>query len=207
MGQLSSFDFLTLFATFCHQGFLPAGFNRLKPSGKNHFCHHLPTLVPRKVRTVYPEAAEIVHQNTYVDDALVSASSAAEAVRLASDLKHLCQTGAFNMSKFVSNSAALLQSVPREDRGKNVKDLDLELESLKTRACSGHAVVGHGRHISVSLCRQTEASDEERNPVNCQRLVRSVGHSFSCNHAGQGPGAETVFNVVWLGRRHPTTLW
>ena len=46
MGQLSSFDFLPLFATFCHQGFLPAGLNRLKPVVKTtFFCHHLPTLL------------------------------------------------------------------------------------------------------------------------------------------------------------------
>ncbi|XP_043196953.1 uncharacterized protein LOC122367683 [Amphibalanus amphitrite] len=85
----------------------------------------------------HPEAARIVDQNVYVDDALVSASSVDEAVRLASDLRQLCQTGAFNMRKFTSNSTEFLRSIPREDRGNNAKDLDLQAESLKPERALG----------------------------------------------------------------------
>lgn len=88
-------------------------------------------------RERYPEAAEIVDNNVYVDDALVSTSSVGEAIRLASDLKELCRTGAFNMSKFTSNSADFLKGIPHEDRGKNVKNLDLEVDSLKPERALG----------------------------------------------------------------------
>ncbi|XP_043238748.1 uncharacterized protein LOC122390137 isoform X1 [Amphibalanus amphitrite] len=82
-------------------------------------------------RDRYPEASRIVDENVYVDDALVSASSVDSAIHLACDLKQLCSEGRFNMCKFASHSAAFLQSIPREDRGANVKDLDLQVEGLK----------------------------------------------------------------------------
>ena len=78
----------------------------------------------------YPEAADILLRKTYVDDALCSTDSVESAVQVARDLKELCKGGAFNMTKFTSNCPDFLKQIPVEDRGKNVKELDLDKDSL-----------------------------------------------------------------------------
>ena len=81
-------------------------------------------------RESYPEAADVLLRKTYVDDALCATDSVEDAVHLARDLKELCGTGAFNMTKFTSNSPAFLKQIPFEDRGKKVKALELDKDAL-----------------------------------------------------------------------------
>ena len=88
-------------------------------------------------RSRYPEAADILLRKTYVDDALCAVESVDTAVRLTRDLKELCATGAFNMTKFTSGSSQVLKQVPVEDRGKNVKRLDLDKDRLSAESALG----------------------------------------------------------------------
>ena len=88
-------------------------------------------------RSSYPEAADVLLRNTYVDDALCAVDSVEGAVCLARDLKVLCATGAFNMTKFTSSSPQFLKCVPVEDRGKNVKQLDLDKDRLCAESALG----------------------------------------------------------------------
>ncbi|XP_043240715.1 uncharacterized protein LOC122391117 [Amphibalanus amphitrite] len=85
----------------------------------------------------FPEAAEVLVRNSYVDDVAVAVTSVDDAVGLAHDLKALCGRGAFNMRKFTSNSAAFLKEISEEDRGKNLKDLDLDKDRLMTERTLG----------------------------------------------------------------------
>lgn len=84
-----------------------------------------------------PEAAETVLNNFYVDDCLSSVSSDEHAVALAKDLRVLCLSGGFHLSKWTSNSRALLMSVPEEDRASGIKDLDLDNDQLQTERALG----------------------------------------------------------------------
>ena len=52
------------------------------------------------------------------------------AVKLAGGLNELCRTGAFNMTKYKSNSSEVLRRIPVQDRGKSVKELDLDKDGL-----------------------------------------------------------------------------
>ncbi|XP_043211440.1 uncharacterized protein LOC122375923 [Amphibalanus amphitrite] len=81
-------------------------------------------------RDVYPEAADALLRNTYVDDALCATDSVQSAVQLAHGLKELCRNGSFNMTKFTSNSPEFLKQIPVGDRGKQVKSLDLDKDEL-----------------------------------------------------------------------------
>lgn len=64
-------------------------------------------------------------KNFYVDDCLKSVPTEQEAVELISNL-----TTGLHLSKWISNSRAILAAVPPEDRAKEVKELDLSKDQL-----------------------------------------------------------------------------
>lgn len=78
-----------------------------------------------------------VENNFYVDDCLKSLPSEHEAVELVKDLTSLCQAGGFHLTKWLSNSRAVLAQIPIEDRALNVKELDLNREKLPTERALG----------------------------------------------------------------------
>ena len=83
------------------------------------------------------EVCSTVLSNFYVDDLLTSVCSEAEAISLVHDLKSLCSTGGFNLTKWVSNSRVVLESIPVDDRAKDVKQLDLGCEELPVERALG----------------------------------------------------------------------
>lgn len=82
------------------------------------------------------ETVSTVLKNFYVDDCLKSVESEAEALSLAHNLIALCARGGFRLNKWVSNSRALLLSLPEEDRANKVKDLDLDQDIMSVERCS-----------------------------------------------------------------------
>ncbi|XP_043240719.1 uncharacterized protein LOC122391120 [Amphibalanus amphitrite] len=73
-------------------------------------------------------ACETISSNIYVDDLVKSVTKIDEAIDLVREVRELCSRGGFHLAKFVSNQRKVLQSIPPEDRGKNVKQLNLEKE-------------------------------------------------------------------------------
>ncbi|XP_068726426.1 uncharacterized protein [Montipora capricornis] len=69
------------------------------------------------------EVMNTVRRNVYVDDCLKSVPSESEAIRLAADLRRLLERGGFNLTKWVSNSRKLIESLPESDRAGSFKDL------------------------------------------------------------------------------------
>lgn len=69
------------------------------------------------------EVINTVRRNFYVDDCLKSVPSESEAIRLTADLRRLLERGGFNLTKWVSNSRKLIESVPESDRAGSFKDL------------------------------------------------------------------------------------
>ncbi|KAL7839403.1 hypothetical protein SRHO_G00260610 [Serrasalmus rhombeus] len=63
------------------------------------------------------------HRMTAVD-------TEAHAIHLYQELKSLCAVGGFNLTKWSSNSRAVLAHIPELEKAKGVKDLDLDLEDL-----------------------------------------------------------------------------
>ena len=76
------------------------------------------------------EVINTVKRNFYVDDCLKFTTTAEHAITLAHDLRELLSKGGFHLTKWSSNSRKVLQSIPSEERAKEVKDLDLNQDKL-----------------------------------------------------------------------------
>ena len=73
-----------------------------------------------------PVTIETVQKNFYVDDCLKSVKSEKEAIQLANQLRELLAKGGFRLTKWVSNSREVINSLPESERAASAKDLDLE---------------------------------------------------------------------------------
>ncbi|XP_041455129.1 uncharacterized protein LOC121407938 [Lytechinus variegatus] len=83
------------------------------------------------------DAAKVVQRNFYVDDCLVSLQDEEKAVKLATELRMLLQKGGFRLAKWLSNNPRVLQTIPLEDRAKQVAGLDLNHEALPVERALG----------------------------------------------------------------------
>ena len=83
-----------------------------------------------------PEVSETIRRNFYVDDMLKSVSEVTAAKELVGGVQAGCASGGFNLTKIVSNSREVLESVPVEHRAPFVANLDL-LNSLPVERASG----------------------------------------------------------------------
>lgn len=73
----------------------------------------------------------------YVDDLLTSVASEEEAITLCNDLRTICAKGGFHLTKWISNSRAVLAAIPEEERAREVKDLDLDQDVLPVERALG----------------------------------------------------------------------
>ena len=81
--------------------------------------------------------AETMHRNFYVDDCLKSVSTKAEAKDLISCLRQACGKGGFCLTKFICNECDVLETVPEDERSKDVKTLDLNYDNLPIERALG----------------------------------------------------------------------
>ena len=86
---------------------------------------------------VQQEAAQTICKNFYVDDCLKAVKSDQEAIKLVQDLRLLCEMGGFTLTKFVSNSLAVLQTIPLNHRSKKVKEIHLGIDQLPSERALG----------------------------------------------------------------------
>ncbi|KAK3710896.1 hypothetical protein QZH41_016322 [Actinostola sp. cb2023] len=80
------------------------------------------------------ETVQTVMGNFYVDDCLRSIATEPEAIRLVSQLRELLSKGGFHLTKWISNSKEVIDSVPASERAASVKDLDFDNAVLTERA-------------------------------------------------------------------------
>ncbi len=89
-------------------------------------------------RTDYSELTiDTVLDNMYVDDCLRSLESVDCTIKICHELMDLLDKGGFPLTKWVSNSPAVIDSIPVERRAKGVKDLDLDSERLPIERALG----------------------------------------------------------------------
>ncbi|KAK7884837.1 hypothetical protein WMY93_027960 [Mugilogobius chulae] len=89
---------------------------------------------------------ETLQQNFYVDDCLKSAATETEAIHLIHDLIALCGKGGFVLEKWISNSRVVLQAISKEQRAKELKMLDLDIDKLPVE-----------RALGLQWCVETDA--------------------------------------------------
>ena len=80
------------------------------------------------------QAPETLQWNFYVDDLLKSVKSKEQAIILIEKIKLMCKSGGFNVTKFLSNSKAVLETIPVYDRRKGVDEQQLTNQTLPTEA-------------------------------------------------------------------------
>ena len=73
-----------------------------------------------------PLTAEIVTNNFYVDDYLVSFSSKEEAIRIIQDLIQLLQRGGFHLTKWAANDLKVLSFIPEKERSTGLQNRELQ---------------------------------------------------------------------------------
>ena len=67
------------------------------------------------------DVAKVIRENFYVDDCLKSVKSDDDAVQLVHSLKDACRLGGFNLTKFCSNSKRVVESLPLQERSKELQ--------------------------------------------------------------------------------------
>ena len=78
-----------------------------------------------------------VKNNFYVDDCLKALPSDEEASHHASDLRSLLSKGGFRLTKWISTSRRVLETIPVAERAKEVKTLDLSKDDLPVERALG----------------------------------------------------------------------
>ncbi|XP_069988601.1 uncharacterized protein [Penaeus vannamei] len=94
--------------------------------------------VVEEYRNMYSEEVlNTVLRNFYVDDSLKSANSVESAIVLAKQVKKLLNRRGFHLTKYISSSPELLKHIPKEDRGKSLISLQLNLEDQSKERALG----------------------------------------------------------------------
>ena len=75
-------------------------------------------------------AARFVHRNFYVDDGVTSLPTADEAIELVTTTQKMLAEANLRLHKVISNSVKVMEAFPNEDRGKDLRDLDLRCDPL-----------------------------------------------------------------------------
>ncbi|XP_056001985.1 uncharacterized protein LOC125664373 [Ostrea edulis] len=83
------------------------------------------------------EVIDTVIRNFYVDDCLKSVKTVDDAVSLVKDLQKLLMKGGFHIAKWISNNRDVMMSIPVSERAKEVKDLDLDHDTLPMERALG----------------------------------------------------------------------
>ncbi|RXN38500.1 hypothetical protein ROHU_001053 [Labeo rohita] len=83
------------------------------------------------------EAKQFVYRNFYVDDGLISVSSAAEAIGLLQKTKNMLAESNIRLHKISSNNHQVMEAFPTSDRANDLKDLDLSVDPLPLQRSLG----------------------------------------------------------------------
>ncbi|XP_022085513.1 uncharacterized protein LOC110976501 [Acanthaster planci] len=85
----------------------------------------------------FPSAAVFIKRNFYVDDGLKSTETEDEARKLVVEARELCARGGMRLHKFVSNSRAVIEDIPSDERSAGVKDVNLKKNDLPMERALG----------------------------------------------------------------------
>ena len=80
---------------------------------------------------------DFVHRNFYEDDGLTSRPTESDTINLVRNAQAMLATENLRLHKVVSNSVAVMEALPAEDRTKSISDLDLRRDVLPTQRLLG----------------------------------------------------------------------
>lgn len=68
------------------------------------------------------EATNTLRRNFYIDNLLKSTIETEETIELITNIRSMCKEGGFNLTKFISNSREVIESLPESKRSKELRD-------------------------------------------------------------------------------------
>ena len=83
------------------------------------------------------DAVNFIRQDFYVNDGLKSVPTAERAIKLIANGKEICAKGGMRLHKIISNSRAVMDAIPPDDRAKEAKDLDFLNDDLPIERALG----------------------------------------------------------------------
>lgn len=86
---------------------------------------------------LYPLGSQFVMRNFYVDDGVTSVETVEEGIKLAKEARKLCAMGGLRLHKFVSNSRAVMESIPPSERATDARNRDLPFDGLPLERALG----------------------------------------------------------------------
>ncbi len=140
------------------------------------------------------DVCEIVLDNFYIDDLLKSFPSIEIAISQMSEVTALCNEAGFNLSKFVSNSEEVIQSIPNEKRA-----IDDNEKSIGEGDYTGRIERALGALWNIendSLCFKITMNDT---PLSRTGMLSTISSVFDpCGLAGPFllPGRKVMQLVV-----------
>jgi hypothetical protein len=96
---------------------------------------------PDQCKEVYPRAAQVIKEDTYVDDCLAGCETEIMATELYSDLVEMMKIGRFDLLKWATNSKVVLENIPPNQRAvSRVVCLDNYSNPLKALGLSWNTI-------------------------------------------------------------------
>ena len=110
-------------------------FGAASSPGVANFCLHQ---TAESNRATYGNpAADFLRKDFYVDDGLKSLPTVSQALKLIKDCQEMCAQDKLRLHKFASNKKEVLEALPKEDRAKDLKTLDLRHDSMPVQRSLG----------------------------------------------------------------------
>ncbi|XP_038049665.1 uncharacterized protein LOC119723179 [Patiria miniata] len=97
------------------------------------------------------EVITTVMENFYADDYLKSVENDEKAMKLVEQLCKLLSMGGFRLTKWLSNSRKVIESIPLEERAKSAKEVDLDNGLLPVERALGPKEKGYTRRGLLSI--------------------------------------------------------
>ncbi len=148
------------------------------------------------------EAIQTVLRNFYVDDCLTSVATEQQGIALMHELREVCASGGFNLTKWMSNSRTVLASISEESKAKTVKDLDLEKDKLPMERALGvqWCVETDTLQFKVTL-QEKHITDNHITDITSIFLARCSSKTNSIMKDRTHP-SHSLFQLLPSGRRY-----
>ena len=96
------------------------------PGCANYGLKHL----AKENESSHPLGASFIKRNFYVNDGVTSEPTEERAVQVIAEARAFCASGGLRLHKFVSNSRAVMQTIPITERATNIQSLNLSFKDL-----------------------------------------------------------------------------
>lgn len=83
-----------------------------------------------EINESYPLGSQYIIKIFYVDDGLISVRSEDDDIKVVEEARRLCALGGLRLHKFISNSKAVLASIPASEKTSDIERINLSFGEL-----------------------------------------------------------------------------